>query len=315
MNQILSVELPKKRSKIKTGQNNNKVSTKSAVTFFSIVLILFGLALIGVSIYSFIGSKENTETTKLDNLPRIDVAQNATELEIEITCASEIASVEYNWEGKEVEKAKTNGRNNMNLKLDIPSGNNIFTMKVTDTEGRKNEYSQEYVGPKEPNITQFDPTQIRNNITVKCEEEQIIKEMSYYYDDEPETKTIINSKEGTINIPEKQGEHNLTIKAEYEDGTTGKITKKVYVPVLKISPNGVGKYTKFIINASSTRTIDKVTIEFNGVSSEEQVNKETYYKELDLKPGDPGSNVLKIIVYDKEGMSYSKYVSDSNRQK
>ena len=34
MNQILSVEMPKKRTKIKTGQNN-KASTKSVVTFFA----------------------------------------------------------------------------------------------------------------------------------------------------------------------------------------------------------------------------------------------------------------------------------------
>lgn len=314
MNQILSVEMPKKRTKIKTGQNN-KASTKSVVTFFCVVLIIFGIALIGISIFAILDSKNKGDSQKPANLPRIDVTQNATELEIEVICVSEISSVEYNWENKKAEKVEGNGRNTMNLKVDIPSGTNIFTIKAIDTEGREKEYSQEYVGAKEPNITQFDPTIERNTIIVKCEETQIIKYMSYFYDEEQEKVEDINNTTGLIKIASKPGEHLLTIKVGYEDGTVGKLSNKVFVPILKISPNGVGQYNKFIIDASSSRIIDKVKINFNGVETVETVNSEKYYKELDLKPGEPGTNELKVEVYDKEGMSYSKWVRDSNRIK
>ena len=314
MNQILSVEMPKKSSKRKTGQNN-KLSTKTVVTFFCIVLIILGTALIGVSIFSMLSSKNKEDSPKLANQPRIDVTQNATELEIEIACASEISNVEYNWENKQTEKVNGNGRNYMNLKIDIPSGTNIFKMTVTDSEGRTNEYSKEYVGAKEPNITLFDPTQNYNYIIVKCEENQLIKYMTYYYDEDQENKVEINSSEGTIKIPEKPGEHKLTIKVGYEDGTEGKISKKLFIPNVKISANGVGKYDKFIVNASSPKKIDKVKIEFNGVVSEEQVNSETYYKEVELKSGEPGTNSLLVTVYDEEGMPYTAGVTDKKRQK
>ena len=107
MNQILSVEMPKKKARKKiSGGQGNKASTKSVVIFFSVVLIIFGIGLIGVSIYSMLGKNNQVASKTQNNLPRIDVTQNATELEIEISCDSQISSIEYNWEGKETKQVK-----------------------------------------------------------------------------------------------------------------------------------------------------------------------------------------------------------------
>lgn len=314
MNQILSVEMPKKRSKSKSSGQNNKASTKSVITVFCIVLIVLGTALIGITLFSMLGNKKQPIVSTQSDLPRIDVTQNATELEIEVSCVSEISSIEYNWEDKETKKLSGDRKNYRYLKVDIPGGTNIFTLKVTDTEGRTNEYTKEYVGAKEPNITDFDPSQKTNKILVKCKENQIIKYMSYYYDEEQEKTTEINNTEGTIEVDVRPGEHNLTIKVGYEDGTVGKLSKKVYIPTIDILANGVGtNYTKFIIKASDSRIIEKVQINFNGVETEEQVNQETFTKELDLRPGEPGSNQLIVKVYNKDGMSIIKGVTDSKR--
>ena len=180
MNQILSVEMPKKKSKLRNkGGQGNKASTKSVVIFFSVVLIIFGIGLIGVSIYSMLGKNKQVVSKTQANLPRIDVTQNATELEIEISCDSQISSIEYNWEGKETKQVNADGKSSMDLTLDIPSGANIFTMKVTDINGKTNEYSKQYVGGKEPNITTFAPKTGENKIIITCEETQIIKSISY----------------------------------------------------------------------------------------------------------------------------------------
>ncbi len=313
MNQILSVEMPPKKSTKKTGYN--KASIKSIIIFFSAVLIIFGVTLIGISVLSMLDSKNNNNTTIATNSPRIDVTQNATELEIEILCTSEISNIEYNWENREVEKVDANGRNDINLKVDIPSGTNIFKIKVTDIDGRTSEYSKEYIGAKEPNVTLIvDPNNINNIIVAKCEESQIIKYMSYYYDDEQEKRVEINNASGTIEINAKEGEHNLTIKVGYEDGTVGKISKIVYAPVLQIGTNGGLNYSKFIINASDTRGIDKVIINFNGKETVEQVGSESYSKEVALQQGQPGTNKLIVTIYNKEGMRITKRIWDKNRQ-
>lgn len=315
MNQILSVEMPKKKSKIKSSRPNNKASTKSVVTFFCIVLLIFGISLIGISLFSFLG-EEKIESSKIQtDLPRIDVTQNATELEIEIECTSEISSIEYKWEDSEPEKIAGNGRKHTELKVDIPSGTNIFTIKVTDSAGGTNEYNKEYVGAKEPNITGFDPSQKEDKIIVTCEENQIIKYMIYSYDDQQEMRKDINNTTGTIEIDKLEGEHNLTIKVGYEDDTVGKLSKKVYAPTIDIGTNGTNtQYSKFVIKASDTRTIDKVKINFNGVETEEQVNQNEYSKEIDLQPGEPGTNKLIFTVYNKDGISITKRIWDKNRQ-
>ena len=314
MNQILSVELPKKRTNTKRGQNN-KASTKSVVTFFCIVLILFALALIGISLFSIFKLNNSNDDSKTVNIPRIDVSQNATELEVEIACSSEISKIEYNWEEKETETVNGNGRNNMSLSIDVPSGNNMFNITVTDIDGRTNSYSKEYTGAKAPNITVFDPSQEYNKIIVKCEENQIIKYMSYYYDEEQEKTETINNTTGLIKIDSRQGEHLLTIKVGYEDGTVGKKSEKVYASNVAVETNGIGNnYTKFIVKASDPRTIEKVKLIFNGVETIEEVNQNEYTKEIELKPGEPGSNRLEVVVYNKDKMVISKRVMDRNRQ-
>lgn len=317
MNQILSVELPKKKSKLRTqGGQSNKASTKSVVIFFSIVLLLFGIALIGISLYSMLGKPKTTVSNTQSSLPRIDVTQNATELEVEISCTNEIASIEYKWEEQEPQKVDISGKNSTELKVNIPSGTNIFTIKVIDVDNNTNEFSKEYVGAKEPNITMLEPKfeskTGKNKIPVVCEENQVINYISYSYDQGEEKKQEINNTTAKIEIEELEGEHELTFKVGYQDGTVGRISKTIYAPNVMISTDA--GYTKFIINASDSRTIEKVSINFNGSKIEEVVNKESYTKELQLIPGEPGTNKLLVIVYNKDGMSLTKKVWDITRK-
>ncbi|MBR0428321.1 MAG: hypothetical protein IJK18_09030 [Clostridia bacterium] len=315
MNQILSVEMPKKKSKVKSSKGQgNKASTKSVVIFFSIVLLLFGISLIGISLYSMLGKNKTSTSNAQIGLPRIDVTQNATELEIDISCASEIASIEYQWEEKPKQEVAVRGKKSTDLTVSIPSGTNIFTIKVTDVDNNSSEFSKEYVGAKEPNITAFG--QKENKIIISCQETQTIKFISYNYDEKDDQVKEINNTAGTIEIDALEGEHELTIKVGYEDGTVGRISKKIYIPTIKIGTDGANsRYTKFIINASDSRTIDKVKINFNGTIIEEQINDMTYTKEIPLQPGEPGSNKMIITVYNKDGMSITKRVWDKNRQK
>lgn len=321
MNQILSVEMPKNKSKYNSSGPRNKASIKSVTLFFAIALIVFGIAIIGVAIYS-ISTKNNNQSITPNiqsGLPKIDVTQNATELEIEISSDSEIETVKYFWEEQEEKEIKGDGRNNIDFKIDIPSGNNIFTINVTDVNGKTNEYSKEYVGAKEPNITsfapKFDTKTGKNKISIGCEENQVIKFISYSYDDNNENTLQINDTKATIEIEALEGKHELTIKVGYADGTVGKKTKSIYFPIINIKTDGTGaNYSKFIIEVTDLKTIEKAVINFNGNKTEEQVKQNTYSKEISLMPGTPGTNKLIITVYNEDGMSITKRVWDINRQ-
>lgn len=301
MNQILSVEMPNKSSKRKNRSQNKKASTKSVVIFFSIVLLIFGIILVGVGIYSNTRKNNNViEQENTKNNPRIDVTQNAGELDIEVLGQSEISKVEYRWSNGETEEVKGNGTNLLEISIKIPSGTNTFEIIATDIYGESTEHSQSFVGPKQPNVQLVG--QEGNKIQVICQEEQIIKSISYYYDEEEEQKQDINSNSAQIYIDAKEGEHTLTIKVEYEDGTTGAISNKLYVPVVNVTTDRMN----FIIKASDARKITNITINFNG--EEEQINdlnNETFEKTLQLQDGE---NRLILTVYNTEGIKIEKRI-------
>lgn len=321
MNQILSVEMPKNKSKYNPSGPSNKASIKSVTLFFAIALIILGIAIVGVAIYSISTKNNNPSITPniQAGLPKIDVTQNATELEIEISSNSEIESVKYFWEEQDEHEVKGDGKNSISFTIDIPSGNNIITINATDVNGKTNEYSKEYVGAKEPNITsfapKFDTKTGKNKISIGCEENQVIKFISYSYDDNNENTLQINDTKAVIEIDALEGKHELSIKVGYADGTVGKISKNVYFPIINIKTDGTGtNYTKFIFEVTDLKTIEKAVINFNGTETVEQVNQNTYLKELQLKPGQPGTNKVIITIYNEDGMSITKRVWDINRQ-
>lgn len=304
MNQILSVEMPKKNNKTYRKNNGNgKASTKSVIIFFCMILLIFGIAMIGLGVYSKL--KDNTEekpvpTSETDK-PRIDISQNASELDIEVTAKSEISKVEYKWNDGELIEENGNGTDEFNISVKIPSGENTFTIKATDINGIENQYSNSYVGPEnaEPNAN-LSFISATNKLKIICEEEQIITSIKYHYDNEDEKTTQVNNTKAEIEIPIKQGKHTLTVNVQYEDGTEKETSKKVYFPIVervKVSQD----MSSFIINASDERKITKVEINFNGEDLPvEQVNSETFEKTLQLKDGE---NRLILTVYNSDGVS------------
>jgi len=319
MNQILSVEMPKKKSKKNyQGQQHDKLNIKSIIIFFCIVLAIFGIVLIGMAIYSFI-NKNAEDSSNQAELPRINVTQNIKELEIEISSTSEISNITYNWEEKESQEVNAGGKKSISFNVKIPSGNNIFKIAVTDVNGKRSEYSKEYVGAKEPNIIDFLPKYYtdtgKNMLLVSLSEEEIIKSISYSYDNNTEKTIEINNTKATIEIEELEGKHNLTIKAQYANGDIRDITKELHIPIVNVKTNGtVTNYTKFIVDASDDRMISNVDIYFNGKIYKETINNMNYSKEFELQPGPPTSNKLQITVYNKDGLSITKRVWDKNRQ-
>lgn len=308
MNQILSIEMPKSNSKKTTNRSrgNKKASTKSVITFFCIMLLIFGIAMVGLGIYSILNNKKENrqiQPTSESDKPRIDISQNASELDVEISSQNEISKIQYKWNDGEVTEEQGNGEETVNLTVKIPSGTNTFNIKAIDINGIESEYSHEYVygGTEndEPNANlSFDAD--ANKLKIVCNEQQKITNIVYHYDNEQEVTTEINDIDGQVEIPIKQGEHNLTVKVSYEDGTSKQMSKKVYFPIVeRVQPtedrNGL------VLKASDKRKITKVKINFNGEElPEEEVNSEKFEKTLQLKEGE---NKLILTVYNSDGVS------------
>ena len=295
MNQILSVDNPKK-NKNKFGREGNKASIKSIVIFFCIILIVFGIAVTALGIYSLNNNKSIKLTDNNNHNMRIDVIQNATELEIEVTSKNEIAKVEYGWNDEEKQEVSGEGKNVLSINVRIPGGNKTLNVIATDVNGETREYSNQYVGPKEPKKILLAESENENKISVTCEEEQNLSYISYFYDEEEEKKIEVSGTSAQVEIDVKEGEHVLTVRVGYADGTVAQIFKKVYIPTIEVGLTQ--DLQRFTIKITDPRKITKLTAKFNEQEVTIDVNNEIFENTLPLQNGE---NKLILTAYNTDG--------------
>lgn len=295
MNQILSVDNPK-NSKKRLGREENKASIKSVTIFFCIILIIFGISVTALGFYSLNNKQEVSIADDATKNIRIDVIQNATELEIEVTSKNELAKVEYKWDEGELQEVSGDGKNVMSINVRIPGGTKTLNITATDVNGETREYSNQYVGPKEPKNIQLAESENENKILVKCEEEQNLSYISYFYDEEEEKKIEVSGTSAQTEIDVKEGEHVLTVRVGYADGTVAQIFKKLYVPTIEVGLTQ--DLQRFTIKITDPRNITKLTANFNGQEVTIDVNKDLFENTLPLQDGE---NRLILTAYNTDG--------------
>ena len=302
MNQILSVEMPKSNiKKSNVPHESKKASTKSVILFFSIILLIFGIVIIGIAIFSLTKNKNEEESNTVEPVEQnesitIKAIQNGQALEIEVLGENEITSIEYSWNDGEVNKGTVNGTNNVKVNIEkVPSGTNEIKIIAKDSQGSENSFISTIVGEEPANVrTIIDSSTYKLNI--EYQEEKNIKYITYKYNNEEEKRIEVNNGSGSVEIDSKQGENELTIKEIFEDGTTKEATGKIYMPIVnKIELNQDGNA---ILKASDVRGIDKILVNFNGKQYEKtDINSETFEQTIKSARGE---NKLIVIVFNKD---------------
>lgn len=295
MNQILSVEMPKKgKNKI-----SKKANIKSVIIFFSIALILFGIIIIISGLSSMIKNKDkNGEENNQSNVvteikPTIDIVQGDKKLEVTVSGTEEILEVSYKWANQDAVVENGNGRDKINLDIDIPVGTNKIEITATGISGGVEKLEHEYTGVEtaEPKIG------IKQNedesLKLTYESQSKINSISYYYDNNKPTKKEINDTKAEFSIEALEGKHSLTIIIEDENGVITKKTKNIYKPIL----DNIQTDTKnFIINAENEKGIEKIYINLNNEEKTIEVNDTKYTGTI---PVVSGENRIIVTVYSK----------------
>lgn len=300
MNQILSVgNTPVKEKKIK--RNNEPSDINKILKFFSIAILVFGIFMIGTGSYSmYQDSKESSSSTK----PPIFVEETSqTELTLKVHHNKALAKVTYNWNNEEEKVIETNGKKNIEEKIEIPEGKNILNIYVSDIKGEETRYQKEYTLQGDIDI---DFEVVGNNLKITAEGKSNIAYLTYRWDEEDETKIDINdsSTEQTIEIP--KGLHKLTViavdvnnKTKTKEQEINGVTK----PKLEITTDGVAN---FIIKTSDEQGLKKVEFVLNQKKYRIKLDGR---KELEYSyPLQDGENILEVTVYNENDVTQSKKV-------
>ena len=94
MNQILMVENKKEKKKKRKSGNSAPADIKSIVRFFAIVIIIFGICVIGQASYAVYRDSKGNNT---DDLAKISITRENDVLVVNVQSTYIIEKFNYNW--------------------------------------------------------------------------------------------------------------------------------------------------------------------------------------------------------------------------
>ena len=314
MNQILSMQSnmndDNRNNKTKTKEPkyreyNDKASINSILRVFAIFIMLFGIALIGNSVYGII----NSMPEQRDNIS-VSAENIGSKATIKFTGEKPIKQLVYKWGQGQETVVPGNGTIQLSLTLEIPKGNNILNMTVTDYYGNTQDFQKQYINESDdqekPSIQI--PTQRGNLLNVVVTDNSEIAYITYKWDDGEETRIDMDANqedktrlETSIEVT-KEGESILTITAVDNDGnreTKTETIKGANGPTFTVTTEG----NNIVINAKDEEGIGKISITVDGVTTDTgdtPINEKEITAQQEITPG---THTITITVTNLSGLS------------
>ncbi len=301
MNQILATEnLTNKKNKTKKNRmrNSGPADIKTVVRVFAIVMIIFGIFIIGTGSYAIYSNEaQNTEATK----PVITEALNedGTVVVLTVTHDKEIDRIEYSWNNGELQTITGNGRRNIEQEIEIPGGTNTLQVTAIDVDGQEISTQQSYTAEDIINLSISG-----SNLKITAETETEIAYMTYRWDDEEEQRIDINSTTVDQEIEIPMGTHTITvILVDIDNKTTTKEQTVIGTtkPTIQIEADEARE--NYLITITDETGLERVDIVFRGEERSitvEEGKTEVKYR-LPLAEGD--ENRLEITAYNIDGIA------------
>ena len=303
MNQILSVESPKRENKKNRTRTKGPLEINSILRFFAVSLLIFGIFMVGNGSYSMYKDSINKRTTMKPTIYVEEISE--TELRLQVTHDKNLSKVSYSWNEEEATEIDCKGKKKVEQTIKIPTGDNTLNVYAVDIEGQEINYSRNYTLQGEINI---DLEVDGNNRKILANGKNELSYMTYRWDDQDEERIEINSTqtEQTISIP--KGLHTLTIivvdinnKTETKEQEIKGVTK----PKVEVTTDGSAN---FIIKASDEEGIKRVEFIINETDKKmlnlDQVLPLEQRKEFEYAyPLQEGENKLEVRVYNESDVS------------
>ncbi len=310
MNQILSMQ-----SNMNDGNKNNKINNKepkyreyndkasinSILRVFAIFIMLFGIALIGNSVYGII----NSMPEQRDNIS-VSAENIGSKATIKITGEKPIKQLVYKWGQGQETVVPGNGTIQLSLTLEIPKGNNILNMTVTDYYGNTQDFQKQYINEKNGPTIEI-PSTTGNMLNIVVKDDKEVAYITYRWNNEAETRIDMDPTQADkttlqTSIPAIKGENTLTIVAVDNDGnreTKTETIKGANGPTFTVTTEG----NNIVINAKDEEGIGKISITVDGVTTDTgdtPINEKEITAQQEITPG---THTITITVTNLSGLS------------
>ena len=307
MNQILMVDNNKKKKTKKQRGGSGPVEIKNIVRFFAIVIVVFGLFLIGHSSY---GLYVNSKGTSTEDLANITMHRENDTLIVNVESVNVIEKFKYNWQNSEQRSVPVESKS-FTQEIILPSENNILTITLEDETGRAVTYTKEIildgVDIAKPSISiekQY------SGIRISVVDETKIEYMTYRVDDGEEKRVDKNNEDDTTieyAVGEEEfgrGTHKIYVTAVDAAGNFSTDEQEVVISSERPTINNMYidyEQGKLIIEASDADGLDSIEVNLNGnVYNMPNLNRTEAAFSLDLIEG---TNTISIKLTNVNGIT------------
>lgn len=305
MNQILMVE-NKSKNKKKARKSSGPAEIKSVIKFFAIVIIVFGLFIIGHSSYAmYISSKGNN----VENLPQISISRVNDSLIVNVQSEYIVDKFKYNWTNSE-QTSISEGVSSFEEEIILPNATDILTIIIEDETGRAITYTREiYLDGVDIVKPTIDLEQGEGfSVRLTARDETQIEYITYKIDDGEEVRIDKNNTEdktieyAITEIP--RGEHTLYVTAVDSSGNVESIEKPIIVSSDRPTIKNLSidqEAGKIMIEAADVDGIQSIEVNLNGaVYKMDDVNRTEATFSLNLVEG---TNTISIKLTNVNGLS------------
>lgn len=219
MNQILSVENKKKE------KNNSPTDIKKIIRVFCIIVLLFGIGLIGKSSYAILQNMNQSSSVQ-ELKPTVDIGREGNNVIIKVSHSKEITKMIYHWnQNGEETVINGNGSGQVEATLNLPVGNNTLYLTVIDITGQATSFERSYVTDAQEPQVKIELVQGNSNkVRITAKDVVALSFITYRWDEEQEIR-IEPSEDSKAQIEAEieapKGQHTLTVNAV----NTNNITK------------------------------------------------------------------------------------------
>lgn len=307
MNQILMVDNNKKKKTKKQRGSSGPVEIKNIVRFFAIVIIVFGLFLIGHSSY---GLYVNSKGTSTEDLADITMHRENDTLIVNVESVNVIEKFKYNWQNSEQRSVPVESKS-FTQEIILPSENNILTITLEDETGRAVTYTKEIIldgiDIAKPSISiekQY------SGIRINAVDETKIEYITYKIDDGEEKRVDKNNEDDTTieyAVGEEEfgrGTHKIYVTAVDAAGNFSTDEQEVVISSERPTINNMYidyEQGKLIIEASDADGLDSIEVNLNGnVYNMPNLNRTEAAFSLDLIEG---TNTISIKLTNVNGIT------------
>lgn len=297
MNQILYVEKSKKDS----------IDIHEIAKFSVVIIAIFAIVIIGKGIFGLI----NNSILSKANEPVLSIAENGDELEIKIVHDKAIDKIVYTWNNENETTLQGKGRTEILETIDLPDGNNILNLKVTDIDKYTTTYTKQYYKDASVDTTkpEIELAVEGSKVKIVAKDNKELSYLSYHWNNEDET--VVEPREDSKKQIEERitvlrGENTLTIVAV--DAAGNEQTKtQVFKGARKPTINVIKENDEVVIKITDDENIQKIEMNLNGeFFSTDSANTGA---SLDMQEAEirqkltSGENVITVTAYNVNGLS------------